>query len=90
MIVCVFHRVSDREIARHANAGMSFDEIQFELGVATQCGRCETCARDVVARCGAHGGAAAIYNEVAAQPVQLATPILESKAWPSSQLLQAA
>ena len=48
MIVCVCRRVSDREIARHARAGLSFDEIQFELGVATQCGRCESCARDVV------------------------------------------
>ena len=53
MIVCVCRRVSDREIARHAHAGMSFDEIQFELGVAMQCGRCEGCARDVVAQCSA-------------------------------------
>jgi bacterioferritin-associated ferredoxin len=53
MIVCVCHRVSDKEIARHAHAGMSFDEIQFELGVATQCGQCEGCARDVVAQCSA-------------------------------------
>lgn len=90
MIVCVCHRVSDREIARHANAGMSFDEIQFELGVATQCGRCETCARDVVAKCCIKGNTAAIHNEVAQQTVQLATPILESKAWHSSQQLQAA
>src|SRR6478672_10431056 len=51
MIVCVCRRVSDREIARHARAGMSFDDIQFELGVATQCGQCEGCARDVVAQC---------------------------------------
>jgi bacterioferritin-associated ferredoxin len=48
MIVCVCKRVSDREIARHASAGMGFDDIQFMLGVATQCGRCEGCARDVV------------------------------------------
>jgi bacterioferritin-associated ferredoxin len=89
MIVCVCHRVSDREIARHAHAGMSFDEIQFELGVATQCGRCETCARDVVAKCCARGNSAAIHNE-SAQTVQLATSILESNAWPSSQALQAA
>lgn len=34
MIVCVCRRISDREIARHAHAGMGFDEIQFELGVA--------------------------------------------------------
>ena len=53
MIVCVCHRVSDREIARHARAGMGFEEIQFELGVATQCGQCERCARDVVAQCSA-------------------------------------
>ena len=84
MIVCVCHRVSDREIARHASAGMSFDEIQFELGVATQCGRCETCARDVVNKCSANGAHAAIHNDVA-QTVQLAKSIVESKAWTSSQ-----
>ena len=51
MIICVCRRISDREIARHARAGMGFDDIQFELGVATQCGKCEGCARDVVAQC---------------------------------------
>ena len=76
MIVCVCHRVSDREIAHHAHAGMSFDEIQFELGVATQCGRCESCARDVVAKCCSKGNTAAIHNETVVQTVQLATPIL--------------
>lgn len=53
MIICVCRRISDREIARHARAGMGFDDIQFELGVATQCGRCEVSARDVVAQCSA-------------------------------------
>jgi bacterioferritin-associated ferredoxin len=51
MIICVCRRVSDKEIVRHAHLGMRFDEIQFELGVATQCGRCEGCARDVVNQC---------------------------------------
>lgn len=51
MIVCICRRISDRDIARHARAGMGFDEIQFELGVATQCGQCEGCARDVVNQC---------------------------------------
>ncbi|MEQ6434393.1 (2Fe-2S)-binding protein [Comamonas sp. w2-DMI] len=89
MIVCVCRRVSDREIARHAHAGMSFDEIQFELGVATQCGRCESCARDVVAQCCASHPVAAIHNEAhheaspGLQTIQLADNILESKAWPS-------
>ncbi|SDZ75916.1 MULTISPECIES: (2Fe-2S)-binding protein [Acidovorax] len=90
MIVCVCRRISDRDIARHARAGMSFDEIQFELGVATQCGCCESCARDVVAQCSATRPVAALHNEVTAQPVQLANSIRESKAWNSSLHSQAA
>ncbi len=75
MIVCVCRRVSDREIARHARAGMSFDDIQLELGVATQCGQCESCARDVVAQCSHSTPVAAI---------QLASRITESAAWNAS------
>ncbi len=75
MIVCVCNRVSDREIVRHARAGMGFDDIQFELGVATQCGRCEGCARDIVAQCSATAPVAAI---------QLASRIQENAAWNSS------
>lgn len=63
MIVCVCRRVSDREIARHARAGMNFDEIQFELGVATQCGQCEGCAREVVDQCNAVAPVAALRTE---------------------------
>ena len=51
MIVCVCHRVSDHSIARAARSGMSFDDIQLELGVATQCGQCESCARALVSEC---------------------------------------
>jgi bacterioferritin-associated ferredoxin len=47
MIVCVCHQVSDRTIAQRSREGLSFDELQFELRVATQCGRCEDCARQV-------------------------------------------
>ena len=80
MIVCVCRRVSDREIARHAHAGMGFDEIQFELGVATQCGRCEGCARDVVAQC---NGACPSAN------IKLASHTVEGSTWnPSSSFLQ--
>lgn len=66
MIVCVCRRVSDREIARHARAGMSFEDIQFELGVATQCGQCEGCAREVVAQCCGSHPTAALHCETAA------------------------
>jgi bacterioferritin-associated ferredoxin len=90
MIVCVCRRVSDREIARHARAGMTFDEVQFELGVATQCGQCESCARDVVAQCSASHPVAALHRDSGHQAIQLANSIRESKAWNSSQLSAAA
>jgi len=66
MIVCVCRRVSDREIARHARAGMDFDDIQFELGVATQCGQCECSAREVVAQCSATQPVACLHREATA------------------------
>lgn len=55
----------------------------MELGVATQCGRCEGCARDVVAQCSASHPTAAIKHETAPMPIQLATSIMESRAWNS-------
>ncbi len=63
MIVCVCKRISDKIIIRDAMVGATFDDIQFNLGVATQCGRCESCARDIVAQCQGpqgycHGGRA--------------------------------
>jgi bacterioferritin-associated ferredoxin len=81
MIVCVCRRVSDREIARHARAGMSFDDIQFETGVASQCGQCESCARDVVAQCSSSHPVAAIHSAA----IQLSANITQSLAWNSSQ-----
>lgn len=48
MIVCVCRRVSDRDIERHAKSGCaSFDELQMDTGVATCCGNCNDCAREV-------------------------------------------
>ena len=76
MIVCVCRRVSDREIVRHARAGMDFDDIQFELGVATQCGQCEGCARDIVAQCCAS-------HPVAALSAQASGARNSSPAWPA-------
>lgn len=58
MIICICHHISEYGIGRHARAGLGFDAIQFELGVATQCGRRESCARDVVAQCHAESLAA--------------------------------
>ena len=48
MIVCVCHRVSDRDITREAHAGCtSFDQLQDELLVGTGCGACVECAQEV-------------------------------------------
>jgi bacterioferritin-associated ferredoxin len=45
MIVCVCHRVSDRDIARAAQQGCaSYDELQEQLRVGTACGACADCA----------------------------------------------
>jgi bacterioferritin-associated ferredoxin len=47
MIVCVCHRVSDRDIEREVRHGCeTFDELQDELRVGTGCGRCLECAHD--------------------------------------------
>ena len=68
MIVCVCNRVSDRVIVRHAHAGMGFDDIQLELGVATCCGRCEDCARELVEQCSATHPVAALHRADVASP----------------------
>jgi bacterioferritin-associated ferredoxin len=49
MIVCVCRRVSDHQIRQAvADGAVSLECLQFELGVATQCGRCADCASDVL------------------------------------------
>jgi bacterioferritin-associated ferredoxin len=51
MIVCVCHRVSDRQIACAVREGCSsFEELQSELRVATRCGACRDCARETFAQ----------------------------------------
>lgn len=50
MIVCVCKSVSDRNIRASVDAGAaSFEELQFELGVALCCGKCEHSVRHVLA-----------------------------------------
>lgn len=60
MIVCLCHRVSDRDI-RHAVASgvRNFELLQDETAVGSACGSCLDCAREefdaAVSRC--HGAA---------------------------------
>lgn len=56
MIVCVCHKVSDRDIKRQVRDGCSsFEALQFETGVSTCCGCCESCAREVFDQARGHG-----------------------------------
>ena len=48
MIVCLCHRISDRDIERAVQSGTrSFDELQDDTCIARNCECCGECARDV-------------------------------------------
>jgi bacterioferritin-associated ferredoxin len=48
MIVCLCQRVSDRDIKAAVRSGTAcFDRLQDELRVASCCGCCHDCAREV-------------------------------------------
>lgn len=64
MIVCVCHRVSDKTIERCSRLGASFDDIQLEHGVATQCGKCEHSARSIWLECHGSQRMAHLHAEV--------------------------
>ena len=81
MIVCICHRVSDRDITRAAREGCaSFDELQMELSVATSCGKCHECAHqtfqqhrlarapEAVASAPVHGARIAAFTRPDAAP----------------------
>ena len=81
MIVCVCHRVSDRDIAREARAGCSsFEELQDQLRVATGCGSCRDCAQSTfnqhcagqATTCHAWAAGAAVDNAAAQRLAQAA------------------
>ena len=49
MIVCICNAVNDRAIRRAVADGVeTFDELQFELGVGTCCGKCVATACEVL------------------------------------------
>ena len=60
MIVCLCHRVSDRDIRRGVESGMhNFEVLQDETLVGAGCGCCLDCAHEVfddaLANCAAQG-----------------------------------
>jgi bacterioferritin-associated ferredoxin len=61
MIVCLCHRISDRDIRREvADGTRCFEQLQDETRLASSCGACHDCAREVfddaLASCGACSG----------------------------------
>lgn len=79
MIVCVCHRVSDRDIEREVRHGCaSFDELQEELRVGTACGACADCARDTfdVARACRPAAADLPSRDIRVIPIAPAAPLL--------------
>lgn len=65
MIVCVCRRVSDRQIRAAAeNGAETLDDLQQQLGVAMQCGKCSAMALQILNQ--AHDEAmAALYYPAA-------------------------
>lgn len=48
MIVCLCHRISDRDIERAAREGVpDFETLQEDTCIARNCGCCDDCARAV-------------------------------------------
>ena len=49
MIVCVCNNISDREIRQAVELGLTtMDELRRDLGVATCCGQCFSCAEEIL------------------------------------------
>jgi bacterioferritin-associated ferredoxin len=47
MIVCLCHRISERDIQRAVREGVScFDQLQDDTRLASSCGCCHDCARE--------------------------------------------
>ncbi len=52
MIVCLCHRVSDRDIAAAVASGCAdLDALQEQTRLGTGCGACLECAQDILLEC---------------------------------------
>lgn len=71
MIICLCHRVSDRDIERAVRQGCdSFDQLQDDTRVATGCGACTDCAhQSFVGACASFSAGAPVIAMPMATPV---------------------
>ncbi len=71
MIVCVCNNISDREIQQAVGLGVSsMEELRGDLGVATCCGQCFACAKDVLDE--------ALQTQ--GEPIRLLQPLVQASA----------
>ena len=64
MYICVCNAITDKQIRRAAKAGVSsIQQLQAELGVATNCGSCSETAAEILReqRSGGLGGEPVVY-----------------------------
>jgi bacterioferritin-associated ferredoxin len=62
--ICICNAVTDREIRQAAALGVTdLQQLRDSLGVATCCGSCESCAREILQEaCGTSAGALACQS----------------------------
>jgi bacterioferritin-associated ferredoxin len=63
MIVCLCHRISDRDIATAVQSGTRcFEVLQDETRIASSCGCCHECAQEVFEKALARTGAPVVVQ----------------------------
>ncbi len=76
MIVCICHRVSDRDIAKLATQGATdLAAVRAATGLGSSCGKCLDCAQRVVAECQPFGASPCPANPLV-QAVTRVVPAL--------------
>ena len=51
MYICICKQITDTQIHQAVdNGATTLDEVSKQLGVATQCGKCRRCARNMIRR----------------------------------------
>jgi bacterioferritin-associated ferredoxin len=88
MYICVCNAITERQVRACVDAGAaSLDDLQFELGVASCCGRCASTACEYLP-----GGRASSVCEIrdVAVPVKPATVMAEQSRAANSSPLPAA
>ena len=48
MIVCVCKNISDKKIKESLNNNKTFEDMQFELGLCTNCEKCKDCIQSIL------------------------------------------